>query len=298
MDGFEVRELRYFVAVAEELSFSRAAARLGIAQPPLSRAVKQLERRLGADLFQRDTHKVTLTDLGRSLLEDARDALDVMSAVSERARRQAQAHPGLAVTAKPGAATEMLRRIVGVFTALPDVPAVEVKVSGYRQQAAMVRDGRADVALVGSPLDRWRLEFEVLKVESRVAALPAGHRLAERERLSCADLHGEPMPRCAQGSPAHRAYLQGRDILPEEDECVPGPVVNDPEQLLEVVGFGQAVALVPAWLAGRNPRPDVVYRPVIDASPYVTAIAWRQGARSTAIAQFVRTATDLYNTAH
>nr|MBA2449527.1 LysR family transcriptional regulator [Chloroflexota bacterium] len=180
MNDLEVRELRYFVAVADELNFSRAAERLGMAQPPLSRAIRQLERRLGVQLFERTTHRVTLTAAGLTLLDEARSALDAMSAAGRRTRRAASAAPTLVVTAKPGLAAGLLRRIVDSYTALPGTPQIEIAVSGYRQQADMVRDGRADVALLSSPYDERGLDTEPLITGARVAALPVGHELARR----------------------------------------------------------------------------------------------------------------------
>ncbi|REE99846.1 LysR family transcriptional regulator [Thermomonospora umbrina] len=300
MEPFDLRELRYFVAVAEELNFSRAAERLGIAQPPLSRAVRRMERRLGADLFEREARGVALTELGASLLREARGALDAVTAFSRRAHRAAQASTALVVTAKPGIATDILRRVLDVYRALPGGPQAEFVVSGHREQAAMVRDGRADVAVLGSPYDRGGLELEVLDVLPRVAALPVGHSLAHRDPLYCRDLRREPMPRWERSTPAERAYSLGYDTAEGElvpcpsTDLKPGPVIRDAAQLLEVVALGQAVALVPAWLAERSPRADVVYRPVADAGPYTTVIAWAQGSRERSVAQFVRIATDLY----
>ncbi|TMR20249.1 LysR family transcriptional regulator [Nonomuraea turkmeniaca] len=291
MSGLEARELRYFVAVAEELNFSRAAERLGMAQPPLSRAIRQLERRLGADLFTRDTRQVVLTDFGATFLEEARHALEVLTAVDRRARRAAQVTPTLVATAKPGIASGMLRRVAETFRALPGACRVEIAVSGYREQADMVRDGRADVALLSLPYERRGLDSEPLASEPRVAALPADHPLTRRSELRRADLYGEPIPRWAGASEAEHAYWCGRE---PGNDLPPGPVVGDPSQLLEVVGLGQAVALVPRSVAERNPRSDVTYRPVADAAPYVIAIAWPAGRRSPAIARFVFAATDLY----
>ncbi|TDD72099.1 LysR family transcriptional regulator [Jiangella aurantiaca] len=294
----DVRDLRYFVAVAEELNFSRAAGRLGIAQPPLSRAIRQLERRLGAPLFHRDTRTVALTELGASVLDDARHALDVLAGVSRRAHRAAQAVPTLVVTAKPGIATGMARRIVDAYAALPGAIRVTTVVSGYREQAAMVRDGRADVALLSSFFDARGLDSEPLTVERRVAALPAGHRLAAQAQLTCADLRGEPIPRWPGASVAERAYWTGQDqagAFRRGDELAPaGPEVHDPAQLIEVVALGQAVALIPRSLAEQHPRADVAYRPVADATPYTIAAVWPENSRSPHIARLVRTATDLY----
>lgn len=171
-DDLEVRELRYFRAVAEELNFSRAAERLGMAQPPLSRAIRQLERRLGVPLFERTTHHVTLTPAGLTLLEESARVLDAINAAARRTRRAAQPAPRLIVTAKPGVATDLLRRILDTYAAQSDAPATEIALSGFGEQATMVRDGRADLAIVGSPFDHEGLEIEPLLSEPRVAALP------------------------------------------------------------------------------------------------------------------------------
>jgi len=300
MDTLEVRELRYFLAVAEELNFSRAAERLGMTQPPLSRAVAQLERRLDVQLFERSTRQVQLTAAGLTLREEARSALNAISAAVRRTRRAALTAPTMVVTAKPGVAAGLLQQIVRSYTALPGTPHVEIAVSGYREQADMVRDGRADVALLNSPYDARGLDAEPLTSEPRVAALPVGHELASRATLGCRDLHRHPMAQWPGSSPAERLYWSGRDressangsIEPPVDVPVPGPVVNDSTQLLEVVGLGQAVALIPLSMAERNPRPDIDFRSVYDASPYIIDVAWPEGARAHSIALFVRTAVN------
>ncbi len=266
MDELEVRELRYFVAVAEELNFSRAAERLGISQPPLSRAIRQMERRLGVQLFERDTRAVTMTAAGRAMLEEAPRALELMSAVARRARRASWAVPTLVVTAKPGVATGLLQRIVESYGALPGSSRVEIVVSGYRHQADMVRDGRVDAALLSSPYDERGLDSEPLTTEVRVAALPARHRLAGSSTLRCRDLTGETMPLWSGSTPDERAYWSGRDCddrgrgsRDPSEAAVEGPLVNDGSELLEVVGLGQAVALIPLSLAKANTRTDIVY---------------------------------------
>lgn len=300
MDALDVRDLRYFIAVAEELNFSRAAQRLGIAQPPLSRAIRQLERRLGAPLFHRDTRTVALTDLGAGMLDEARYALDVLAGLTRRAQRAAEPVPALVVTAKPGIATGMLQRIVTAYATTPGALQVDTVVSGYREQADMVRDGRADVALLSSYFDQRGLDAEPLTTEQRVAALPLGHRLASRRELHRSDLHGEPIPQWPGATPDESAYWSGRDgagIGAHDDQQShepPGPLVRDPSQLLEVVALGQAVALIPRSLGHQHPRTDIAYRPVRDATPYVVAVAWAEGSRSPHIARFVRTATELY----
>lgn len=301
MAELETRELRYFRAVANELNFSRAAQALGMAQPPLSRAIRQLERRLGVQLFERSNRHVALTVAGLTLLDEAERALAAMSAAARRTQRAGLTVPTLVVTAKPGVATDLLRRILAAYGALPDARRVEIAVSGYGEQADMVLDGRADVALVGSPYERRGLDTEPLITEPRVAAVPSGHELADRATLMCRDLDGLPMPQWSASSPSELDYWAGRDRAAfrgfeagNQGSSAPvyGPVVRDSSQLLEVVALGHAVALIPASLASCNQRDDIAYRPVTDASPYSIAIAWPEHTRGHSTASFVRTATE------
>ncbi|MBE1498693.1 DNA-binding transcriptional LysR family regulator [Amycolatopsis lexingtonensis] len=286
MDDVEVRELRYFRAVAEELNFSRAAERLGMAQPPLSRAIRLLERRLGVQLFERTSRHVALTPAGDVLFVESAKALDAVAAAVRRTRRAVQRMPALVVTARPGVATDLLRRIADAH---PDP--VEIRVSGFGEQAGLLRDGQADVAVLGCPGDHDGLDVEVLVSEPRVAALPAGHELARRSVLTCADFAGRATPFWPGSSAAERAYWSGQDVT--GGPVTPGPVVRDSAQLLETVALGQAIALLPASVADLRSRNDVVYRPVVDATPYALALAWAATARDVRIARFVRTAVEI-----
>jgi DNA-binding transcriptional LysR family regulator len=276
----EIRELRYFRAVAEDLNITRAAERLGIAQPPLSRAMRQLEHRLGVALFDRSGQRLALTPAGETLLKESGPVLDALDSAVRRTQR-AGASDRLVVTAKPGVATELLHHVVAE---LAD-PRIRIVVSGFGEQADMVRDGRADVALVSRPFDDSGLEWEELYVEPRVAALPVGHPLAAREVLTADELAGIPAPRWKQAKDADRNYWAA-----QPDAAVDGPVVQDSSQLLEVVAFGQAVALVPRSMAERNVRPDIAYRPVTDADPYRMLVVWPAGSRSPDIRNFVTAA--------
>ncbi|WP_410668739.1 LysR family transcriptional regulator [Amycolatopsis sp. cmx-4-68] len=287
MDDVEVRELRYFRAVAEELNFSRAAERLGMAQPPLSRAIRLLERRLGVQLFERTSRHVALTPAGRVLFTESAKALDAVTTAVRRTRRAAQQPPpALLVTAKPGVATELLRRIADGH---PDP--VEIRVGGFGERARVLCDGPADVAVLGCDGDHGDLDVEVLFTEPRVAALPAGHELTHRDVLACADLAGRATPLWPDSSAADRAYWAGQDVT--GGVVTPGPVVHDSAQLLEAVALGLAIALLPVSVAEWHPRTDVVYRPVVDATPYSLALAWPAGARDLRIARFVRTAVEV-----
>jgi DNA-binding transcriptional LysR family regulator len=277
----EIRELRYFHAVAEELNLTRAAKRLGIAQPPLSRAMRQLERRLGVALFDRTDRRLALTPAGETLAKEAATVLSALDRAVRRTRQAALPHNELVVTAKPGVATELLHQIDERFRADPDAPELHIIVSGFGEQADMVRDGRADVAIAAC-FDGQGLDTELLTTEPRVAALTPAHELARQDVLTPADLVNEPAPRWSPPATDHSLGTPARPI--------DGPVVRDTAQLLEVVALGQAIALVPASLAARNVRPDVTYRPVPDATPYRTLALWPKDSRSPEIAYFVRTA--------
>ncbi|MGW1490094.1 LysR family transcriptional regulator [Streptomyces sp. NPDC002402] len=281
----ETRELRYFVAVAEELHFGRAAQRLGIAQPPLSRAIQQLERRLGAALLDRTSRTVTLTEAGSVLLAEGRAALDAVDAADRRTRRAALAatgRPGLVLVTKAGASSELLAKLLDAYAAEPGAVPVDVTLCGPGEQERHLREGRADVALLHRPFDSTAgLDTEELSTESQVVVLPAGHPLAGRAHVHMADisaLPGLPLPR-----------------WPDRDGTYPpgpGPQVRDHTQLLQLIALGRACAISPessrAQLHG-----DLAAVPVLDAPTVTTVIAWPPHSRSRAVADLIRTATRL-----
>ncbi|MER7008048.1 LysR family transcriptional regulator [Dactylosporangium sp. NPDC000555] len=278
----ETRELAYFVAVAEELHFGRAAQRLGIAQPPLSRAIRQLERRLGVTLLERTSRSVELTAAGEVLLREGRAALDAVAAASRRARRAGQAEPRLVLVTKSGAAGDLLPGMLAAYATDPDAVAVDVQLCGIGEQERLLRDGRADVALLHLPFDDpTGLDAEELLVEGQVAVLPVGHRLAGLRSLRMADLTGEPFPRW----PAPDAGRKDSDSGAEA-----GTEVRDSAQLMQLIALGRVVAVLPESCR-THLRRDLVAVPVVDAPLVTTVIAWPPQTRSRAIAALVRAAT-------
>jgi DNA-binding transcriptional LysR family regulator len=274
--------LRYFVAVAEELHFGRAAQRLGIAQPPLSRAIGRLERRLKAVLLERSSRAVTLTEAGAVLLREARAALEAVEAAERRTRRAAHApagQAGVVLVTKAGASSELLAKLLDAHAAEPDAAGVDLLLCGMGEQGPMLRDGRADVALLHLPFDTTAgLDTEELCTEGQVAILPAGHPLAGRPHLRTADvtgLPGLPMPRWP-GSDG--TYPAG-----------PGPRARDHAQLLQLIALGRA-----CWIAPESCRTQLrdglAAVPVPDAPKVTTVIAWPPHSRSRAVADLVRTA--------
>ncbi|MGW2477488.1 LysR family transcriptional regulator [Streptomyces sp. NPDC001665] len=281
----ETRELRYFVAVAEELHFGRAARRLGIAQPPLSRAISGLERRLGAVLLERGSRGVTLTGAGAVLLQEARVALDAVEAAERRTRRAALAsdgRPAVVLAAKAGASSELLAKLLDAYAAQPGAIAVDVVLCRPGEQAGVLRTGQADVALLHRPFDDTTgFDTEDLYTESQVVILPAGHPLSTRPHLRLAevsDLSDLPLPR----------WPRPDGTFPDG----PGPQVRDHTQLTQLIALGRACAVVPE--SGRSGVGNgLAVVPVPDAPRVTTVIAWPPHSRSTAVAGLVRAATAL-----
>lgn len=280
MDDIETRELRYFVAVAEELHFGRAAVRLGIAQPPLSRAIRQLEQRLGVRLLDRDRRGAALTDAGRVLLREARAALDAVAAAAQRTRRAADPNRPLVLVTKAGASLELLQRLLDA-TAVP----VEVLLCEVGEQAGLLRDGRADVAIMHRPFDDLAgFDTEALHVEGQIALLPAGHPLAARDQLTMAEVGDVPDLPIARWPRLDGSYPDG-----------PGPEVHTQSKLAQLVALGRTLLVIPASSRAWQ-WPNHVAVPVVDAPRVTTVIAWPPGNHSPAVAALVRSAAGLRDT--
>ncbi|MCR3749328.1 LysR family transcriptional regulator [Lentzea californiensis] len=280
MPDLETRELRYFVAVAEELHFGRAAERLGIAQPPLSRAIRQLEHRLGVRLLDRDRRGVALTDAGRVLLHEARPALDAVAAAARRTRRAGDPRRPLVLVTKAGASHELLQRLLGAVEA--ETP-VEVLLCEVGEQAGLLRDGSADVALMHRPFDDLDgFDTEDLLTEGQVAILPAAHPLAARDRLTFEEVRDVPGLPIARWPRLDGSYPDG-----------PGPEVRTQSKLAQLVALGRTLLVIPASSRAWQ-WPEHVAVPVLDAPDVTTVLAWQPSTRSQALASFVRTATALW----
>lgn len=268
MVELETRELRYFLAVADELHFGRAAERLGIAQPPLSRAVQRLERRLGVPLLVRTSRRVELTAAGAVLRDEARAVLEHVAGAALRTRRAGEPGPALVVVVKPGGDGGLLPEVLAAYESDPDATPVELLMCKMGEHPGLLRDGRGDVALlhVTERTDRSGLDSLELLVERQVAVLPAAHPLAGRPALHLADLAGEQVFRSFGDMP-----------------------VGEGGQLMQLVSLGRAVAVVAESVRMRLAR-DLVAVPVLDAPPVALHVAWPEASTSQAVAAFVRAA--------
>jgi DNA-binding transcriptional LysR family regulator len=266
MDRLETRELAYFLAVADEGHFGRAAARLGIAQPGLSKTIQQLERRLGVTLFERTSRAVALTEAGRVLSREARVALEAVSAAARRTQRAGAREPRLILGMKAGGDAGLLPAILAAHEREPGVLPVEVVFGA--DPAGMLRDGEADAALLYAPPDELAgLDTETLLTEAPVAVLPASHPLAERASLQMADLAGENLHR----KPAD----------PDEMKSL--------SELMHLIALGRKIAVLPRVLT-RPLRDDLVTVPMADLPPVDLLLAWPAHSTSLSVAALARAA--------
>ncbi|WP_129667591.1 LysR family transcriptional regulator [Phytoactinopolyspora endophytica] len=278
----ESRALRYFVAVAEELNFTRAADRLGISAPPLSRAIRALEADLGVPLLERDTHSVTLTTAGTVLLGQARPGLDTLEAAGRRAQRAGATTPQVVLAVKADNDAGLLDTILTRYAAEDAALPVTVRLCGWGEEPRLLRRGEADVALIHGPFDGTGLDAEPVTMEPTVAAVPLGHAFA---RLGTATLANLELP---VTGPTDTASMHGyqRRLVDEHG-------IRDLPQLFALVELGRITALVPRSVMDRYPRPRLAYIDVADAPPSVLSIVWPQESRFTAVAALVRAATEL-----
>jgi DNA-binding transcriptional LysR family regulator len=284
----ELRHLRYFVAVAEELHFGRAAARLHLAQPPLSRQIQQLENELGVRLFERGKRRVALTDAGAVFLDHARAVLAQADAAVEAARGAARGEAGKLTVGFIGAASySVLPGIVQAFrTRVPDAELVLQELTTAEQLAAL-RAGQLRAGLVRPPVADATLAAETILREPLVVALPAGHPLAAQRRLALAALAAEPwvlFPRRLAADLYDQivALCERAGFRPRlAQEAV------QMQTVVRLVGAGGGVSLVPRSVRTLHSA-GVAYRPLRDGPATVEmAVAWRRDDESPLLRQFL-----------
>jgi DNA-binding transcriptional LysR family regulator len=277
----DLRKLRYFVAVAEELHFGRAAETLHIAQPVLSRQIRALEDELKVQLFVRDKRHTELTRAGEQLLADAGPLLAGARALERRVRSAARHQESFVVGFMPGL---IVTPAVRAFADRHPELAVEVLLTSWENQCDVIHDGQADVSYVRLPVERRGLHLHPLRTEPRVAVLPADHPLAGKESIRMADLTGE-------------RSLQSPDVVPEwsgiaADQPVRLPVMRTVEAKLEHVAAGRGLVILPMSAAAFYTRPDVTYVLVEDVAPSEIALAWDCSRRSILFEEFAAIAED------
>ncbi|MBL0420714.1 LysR family transcriptional regulator [Ramlibacter sp. AW1] len=283
----ELRQMRYFVEVADALSFTRAAERLHMSQPPVSRQIARLEEEIGAALFHRTKQSVALTEAGRAFYDQARATLASAQAALTAARRAAAGHVGRLALGFGGLSAYWWPQVMAEFRARsPSVELVLHPLQLAHQRAALLED-RIDVGMVVLPLEHADLAAERFRCEPLWVALPEGHALAAHRSLSLSQLADCDFVMV----PWTRGHGFGRLTMRicSRAGFVPR-VVQEAEPMESVVGMvgaGVGLAIVPA-IVSQLPVSRVVYRPIRER--YARAeigIAWSKGNHSPVLKHFV-----------
>jgi DNA-binding transcriptional LysR family regulator len=291
----ELRHLRYFVAVAEELHFGRAAERLHMAQPPLSQQIRQLEVEIGFDLFRRTKRSVQLTEAGQLFLDRVRVIFTQVDQAIEIGRQANRGDLGQMVVGFVGsAAYNVLPPILQTMrTQVPGV-GLELRELTTVQQLQWVAEGTIDVGFVRPPVNLPGLESEVIFQEPLVVALPESHPLCQGETVAVRSLMHEPF---IQFPRVLAPGLYDPIISLCQQAGFSPNVVQEAIQMQTIVSLVAAemgVAIVPASLQNLQ-RKGVVYKPLVEVTPLVAiALVWRKFP-SPALQRFVevaRTAID------
>jgi DNA-binding transcriptional LysR family regulator len=286
----ELRHLRYFVAVAEELNFTRAAERLGISQPPLSLQIRQFEKEMGTSLLRRQTRGVELTNVGKLMLEEARDILKQVDGAKNDVRRRARGETGRIIVGAGGGTYfhPLIPSIIREYRMkFPDV-VLTPEGSHSPLLVARLRAGLIDIAFIWSPIsDGDGLTLEPLVDEDFVIILPLGHQLNGSASVRLAALAKETFilpPREVNPSvydsiisACHRAGFR-----PKLGPAVPQVVYTAP-----MVAAGMGVSIVPRCI-GRIQADGVFYLPTEgDAPRAAISLVYRRNDRSPAVQNFV-----------
>lgn len=291
----DIRQLRYFVAVADELSFRRAADKLHVAQPALSRQVQQLEDTLGVLLVKRDKRHVELTPAGDAVLKQARTVIAQMQQLPALARRAAAGHTGhLRVGFISLVASEFLPMLVRGFRG--EFPNVDVKLNEFQvlQQFEPLLREDIDVAILRLLEPDAAIASYIVQRQRFVAALPQGHALCRREAIAVGDLAGEEFVSLPTGPGRSFGGLTLRFCRDAGFEPRAMHDVGDSQAMLGMVGAGVGVAIVPEAI--RHLHTDgVEYRPLSDLHERAEiAVAWRAHDTNPLVGGFVDAARRIF----
>ena len=289
-DWLELRELRYFLAVAEELNFTRAAERLHLAQQALSASIRSLEADLGVQLFTRNTRHVALTAAGEALVSRARHVLESAAEAVDEVKRVGSGQAGRLIIGFSTAAGSVptVRDVIRRFSrAAPDV---EVRLVEYDFSDPMAGLGRggSQVAFVFNPLIDDSLVGITLFEEPRHVALPDGHPLAQHDEVRAADLSGLAWLQVPAPDSAWTRFWFRHPL----GEPLTGAEIRTADEWVPAIEASRGVAFTLPTVMANFPNTEIVTRPVVDLEPGAVLLAWRREDRDPIVAAFVGTARE------
>jgi DNA-binding transcriptional LysR family regulator len=280
----DLRKLRYFLAVAEELSFTKGAQRLHITQPVLSRQIRLLETQLKVQLFIRDSRSCALTAAGHLLLLEAATLVADANSLQTRLARLGAGTTYFTVGFMPGlTVTQPVRALASRH------PEVEFQVlrTTWIDQVDVLLDGRVDVGCVRMPIDTTGLHTEHLFSEPRLAAVPVHHRLATRADIRLAELAGETMLQHPAGIPEWQTMIASR---PDQAPDLAAMNFRSVEEKLEAVAAERGVSVLPESTACYYRRSDITYLRITDIPDNEVRLAWIANRRDPVITEFAQLA--------
>ncbi|MFJ9123963.1 LysR family transcriptional regulator [Streptomyces sp. NPDC102340] len=280
----ELRTLRYFVAVAEELHFGRAATRLHMSQPPLSRAIKQLETEVGAALFDRSPAGVTPTAVGVVLLDEARALLERADLVRDRVAAAAGS-TALTVGVLGDSSDPGVTRLAAAHSRAHPRVEVRIRETDLTDPTCGLHSGLVDIALTRGPFDETGLAVRELGADPVGALLRDDDPLARRDSLALADLADRRWFVFPPGTdPDWQAYWSGGQLRE-------GPVVRTVQECRQAVLWNGTVGMT---LLGHRPGRGLTVVPLTDMPPSRVVAAWSDGDTNPLIRSFVQLATTTY----
>ncbi|WP_163506141.1 LysR family transcriptional regulator [Fodinicola acaciae] len=285
----DTRLLRYFAAVAEDGNLTRAAQRLYVSQPALTKQVRQLEALLGVTLFVRSRTGMALTEAGRALADRVPRLLsDLDEVVRTTEGAASRAAKVLRVGFIASAANEATPAIIADFGRRQPGWRVEMRQAAWTNPTAGLADADVDVAIVRLPFPgQEKLRVTELLTEPRCVALSSTHPLAARAEIAFRELWDEPFVAAPPQTGAWRDYWLGIDERDGEPRI--GAVTDQPDEWLSAIANGYGVALAPESAVRFYARPGVTYRPVTGVSPTTVAVAWTPAADTNEVVRaFVR----------
>ncbi|WP_322749893.1 MULTISPECIES: LysR family transcriptional regulator [unclassified Frankia] len=288
----DLKLLEHFAAVAEELSFTRAAAKLHLSQSALSRSVRALEDSLGCSLFVRNTRQVTLTPAGQALRAELPALVDHVTASLDRVRSTGRSSTGrsstgrsstgsrrqLVVGASPNYYCPAARHLLQLFSDhFPDIE-LTLRAIPWWGESSSLRKGAVDATFALFPnilSDAADLSYVPLQAQPRVFCLPTTHKEAHRRYLSLNDVVAEPLVYSAYAPPSVAAFWT---VSPRPDGSEPKVIARceTPTDFLREVADGRGIGILPASSAALFPHPGVVYAQAVDLPPAGVCIAMLQ----------------------